>query len=421
MKLKDLTAETSDYEKKVALETKKPKSWLKTVSAFANCGGGKIIFGIDDEDNLIGIDKVKENVDTISELIKTKIDPIPEIKLEIKKEDNKDFVIFTVMHGEQTPYYYLESCSYIAFIRLRNQSVQANSTVLKRLVLQGIKRSYDSTKTDYKFNDFSFIKLKRIYRQRCGKDLQSSDFISFGLLDDANFLTLAGALVADESPIYQSRIFATHWEGKTNTQGLTVALDNSEFSGSLFQLLDDALHFIQLNTRHPWKKGQSFRVNLPEYPERAVQEALINALIHRDYTEYGSEIHIDIYADRMEIYSPGGMVDGTKIQNLDLNLIASKRRNPLIADLFARLSLMERRGTEFKKIKESYQNAINFSKDRMPKFYSDQDSFIVTLYNLNYNKSNAELNQLVWQKDLEYFRWLETAENLGFDNDQISR
>ena len=88
---------------------------------------------------------------------------------------------------------------------------------------------------------------------------------------------------------------------------------------------------------------------MPDYPERAIQEVLVNAIIHRDYAVIGSEIHIDIYDDRIEIYSPGGMFDGSFIQEQNIMEISSLRRNPIIADLFNRVHLMERRGSGLKK------------------------------------------------------------------------
>lgn len=124
---------------------------------------------------------------------------------------------------------------------------------------------------------------------------------------------------------------------------------------------------------------------MPEYPEQAVQEALVNALIHRDYMELGSEVHIDIYDDRMEIYSPGGMFDGSIVQDLDTDHIASKRRNPVIADIFSRMYFMERRGSGFRKIKADYRCAVNYRSEVKPLFRSTPTSFFVTLYNLNYN------------------------------------
>ena len=164
-----------------------------------------------------------------------------------------------------------------------------------------------------------------------------------------------------------------------------MALDDKEISGSLITLLQGGEEFVRNNTKKRWKKTDTGRIEMPEYPERAVLECIVNGLIHRDYMIPGSEVHIDIFDDRMEIYSPGGMPNGSFVQNLDTDHISSKRRNPVIADVFSRMNYMERRGSGFKKIKEDYRNAVNYRPELEPKFYSDISSFIVTLYNLNYN------------------------------------
>ena len=126
------------------------------------------------------------------------------------------------------------------------------------------------------------------------------------------------------------------------------------------------------------------RQEMPEYPERAVLESVVNALIHRDYLEYGSEVHVDMFDDRLEIYSPGGMMDGTMVQNLDVLNVPSRRRNPVIADIFNRLHYMDRRGSGFKKIVEDYQMYANVSNGAKPVFKSELSSFFITLPNLQY-------------------------------------
>ena len=190
---------------------------------------------------------------------------------------------------------------------------------------------------------------------------------------------------ADESPKRFSRIFCTRWYGLSKASGVIETLDDKEISGSLITLLQGGEEFVRNNTKKRWKKTGNGRVEMPEYPERAVLECIVNGLIHRDYMILGSEVHIDIFDDRMEVYSPGGMMDGSLVQNLDTDNISSKRRNPIIADVFSRMNYMERRGSGFKKIKEDYHNAVNYRPELEPKFYSDISSFIVTLYNLNYN------------------------------------
>ena len=165
------------------------------------------------------------------------------------------------------------------------------------------------------------------------------------------------------------------------------ALDSAEYSGSLIILLNEGVSFVKRNMKTRWMKTANSRVEMPDYCERSVFEALVNALIHRDYLILGSEVHIDIYDDRLTITSPGGMADGTRIQERDLSNISSTRRNPVLADIFGRLGYMERQGSGFKKITEAYRAAHNYRDELEPKFYSDASSFQVTLYNLNYKQT----------------------------------
>ena len=387
LKISDYLGEATEYDKKEFLETKRPKSWLKTVSAFANCHGGVLIFGVTDGDELVGLDNAKEDSEKISEAIKAKLDPVPQVILKIKEENNKKFILLQIFSGMETPYYYVSDGSRIAFVRIGNESVPANAADLKRLVLNGSGKTYDSLTSPYKFKDFSFTKLRSVYKNRTGRELEDNDLISFGLVETDGTLTNAGILLADEPPVRNVRLFCTRWHGLNKASGIIEAEDDKEFTGSIITLLQSAEEFIKNNTKKRWRKTNNGRIEMPEYPERAVLECIVNALIHRDYMDMGSEVHIDIFDDRMEIYSPGGMYDGSMVQNLDMDRIPSKRRNPVIADIFNRLNYMERRGSGFRKIKEDYANAVNFRKEIEPQFYSDNQSFFVKLYNLNYNVS----------------------------------
>lgn len=128
---------------------------------------------------------------------------------------------------------------------------------------------------------------------------------------------------------------------------------------------------------------------MPDYPYRAVLEGVVNALIHRNYMEIGSEVHIDMFDDRIEIYSLGGMVSGISLEGKDLLKIPSKRRNPILADIFSRLKYMERRGSGLKKILADYEGQVEFDEFKKPVFEADNDDFILPLYNLNYGSSYA--------------------------------
>ena len=382
-----LIAEATECDFKVALEVKKPKSWLKSVSAFANGIGGTLFFGIDDDRNIIGLNDVQADAEAISRLIKERITPYPNFVLTPEREDGKDLLALTVVSGRSTPYYYKADGVMEAYIRIGNESVIAPDYVLNQLILKGMNRTYDELSSEYDFKDYAFSKLRERYKVWTGNSMEEKLFDSFEIRDENGKLTNAGALLADDSPIRHSRLFCTRWNGLDKSGGMVDALDSAEYSGSLIILLNEGVGFVKRNMKTMWKKTANSRIEMTEYCERSVFEALVNALIHRDYTILGSEVHIDIYDDRLTIYSPGGMADGTRVQERDISNISSTRRNPVLADIFGRLGYMERQGSGFKKITEAYYAAHNYRAELEPKFYSDAVSFQVTLYNLNYNIS----------------------------------
>lgn len=386
MNIKDLIGEATEYDKKLALEEKKPKSWCKSVSAFANTFGGALIFGITNEGMVVGLENPEGDAEKISETIKTRLDPIPEFKLRFHQtEDGKVLVILDVYKGDETPYYYSGDGVLEAYVRVGNESVKATATELKRLVLRGKNTSYDSQNSTYKVDDYAFSKLKERYKKWTGNSFDDKDLISFGLVNDQGDLTNAGALLADESPIRCSRLFCTRWNGLNKSGGAVDALDDAEYSGSVISLIENGEAFIKRNCKMKWRKTANSREEMPEYVERSYHEALVNALAHRDYLVIGSEVHIDIYDDRMEIYSPGGMPDGSMIQDRDPLTVPSTRRNPVLADVFNRLGYMERKGSGFGKIISGYEFQINYNESKKPSFRSDRYQFTVVMPNLNYD------------------------------------
>lgn len=377
-------AEATECDFKVALEIKKPKSWLKSVSAFANGIGGTLIFGIDDNRNVVGLTDAQADAEAISRLIKERISPYPNFILVPERKDGKNILILTVSSGYSTPYYYKADGVMETYIRIGNESVIAPSFALNQLILKGMNRTYDTLNSEYAFKDYAFSKLRERYKVWTGNSMEDKLFDSFDIRNEYGKLTNAGALLADDSPIRHSRLFCTRWNGLDKSGGMVDALDSAEYSGSLIILLNEGVGFVKRNMKTRWKKTANSRIEMPDYCERSIFEALVNALIHRDYLILGSEVHIDIYDDHLTITSPGGMADGTRIQERDISNVSSTRRNPALADIFGRLGYMERQGSGFKKITETYRAAHNYRDELEPKFYSDASSFQVTLYNLNY-------------------------------------
>lgn len=272
-----------------------------------------------------------------------------------------------------------------AYIRIGNESVIAPDYIVNELILKGTNQSFDSLITNAIKKDYSFTLLEATYLERTGLRFEPSDYVSFGLADKNSFLTNAGKLMTDQHTVYNSRMFCTRWNGLEKGSIFDDALDDKEYEGNLIYLLKSGSEFIRNNSKVRFVKEAQYRVDKPDYAERAVTEALVNALIHRDYIVLGSEIHIDMFDDRVEITSPGGMFGGGSIQEYDIYSMRSMRRNPIIADLFHRMKYMERRGSGLRKIVTETEKLPGYSEKYKPEFFSSALDFRVVLKNVNYD------------------------------------
>lgn len=152
------------------------------------------------------------------------------------------------------------------------------------------------------------------------------------------------------------------------------------------------INFIKKHSSRKWKKTAKERIEKDDYDEISLREVIVNAIIHRDYSEIGSEITVDIYDDRIEIKSPGGMINGQLLSGDIISKIPSIRRNPVIADIFARMRFMDRRGSGFDKIKLGTNKLFDDNQNHV-KFYSDYNSFLVIIENANYQKKHDDKSE----------------------------
>ena len=205
-----------------------------------------------------------------------------------------------------------------AYIRMGNESVMAPSYVLNQLLLKGMNHTFDALISEYNFKDYAFSKLRERYKAWTGSSMEEKLFESFEIRNEYGKLTNAGALLADDAPLKQSRLFCTRWNGLDKSGGIVDALDGAEYSGSLIILLNEGVSFRKAKYENTLEETANSRIEMQITANGAFFEALVNALIHRDYLILGSEVHIDIYDDRLTITSPGGMADGTRIQERDI-------------------------------------------------------------------------------------------------------
>ena len=375
----DLYIEASHVDCKEQLEEKKPRSWLKSISAFANTRGGHLIFGVKNEPRVVlGLDDPQRTISKITEIIKVRIDPAPRYQVRQVEIEGKLCVDLEVQNGPAYPYYYAADGVHIAYVRRGDQSEEATTRELNELILRGMNQTYDALPSSYRVGDVSFTLLAATFKNLKKETFDlTKDLPSAGLVSDDGQITNGGLLLCDQGVLRQSRIFCTRWKGDRKGNLDEDALDDKEFQGaSLITLLQNAEDFVRNNSKNPWSIRGMTREERSDYPYKAVREVLVNALIHRDYQILGSEIHVEVFDDRLEITSPGGMMNGRRVQDMDIRHIPSMRRNQVISDVFSRLGFMERRGSGIDRILNSYVEVA-----QKPTFYSDSDFFIVTLPN----------------------------------------
>ena len=263
-------------------------------------------------------------------------------------------------------------------MRHGDRSEKATPIEQNNLLLKGMNKTFDALPTSYKLPDVSFTLLAATFKKETGEDFDiSRDLISMGFVTQDNIVTNAGLLLCDQGYLRQSKIVCTRWKGIEKGSVDGDALDDEEFTdASLITLLSNAEAFIRTNSKNPWTIRGMRREENSDYPFKAVREVLVNALIHRDYQIQGSEVHVDMFDDRMEIVSPGGMINGSRIQDLNLKHVPSMRRNEIISDIFGRLHYMDRRGSGIQRILSAYTDFVE-----QPIFYSDDTVFLATLPN----------------------------------------
>ena len=376
MELEKLISECTAYDFKLMLEEKKPKSWLKSVSAFANGLGGSLFFGIDNDGIVKGLDDVQYVCESISCKIRDYMDPLPDVEMIPQEIDGHEILQLKVCAGSYTPYYYVGDGQRVAFIRIGDESLPATAEQMVRLVLKGSNKTYDSLHTDYKAEDYAFTILANTFKTRTSQEWNKKYLLSFGLVTNSGNLTNAGALFADDCPMWQSRLYCTRWDGKAKGD----AINDAEFTGNVLMLLREAMNFVKSNTKKGWEKLPNGRKNKPEYAERAVLEAMVNHFIHRDYTVMGGEVHLDIYEDRLTITSPGGMYNGMLIQDLDIADVSSERRNPILANVMAQLDYMEKRGSGLTRICNETQALDGYKDELKPVFKSTPTQFQTIIF-----------------------------------------
>ena len=335
-----------------------------------------MFLGVDNDGVVKGLDDIQHVCETISSKIRDYMDHLPEVEMIPHRINKLEVLQLKVHSGNYTPYYYVGDGQRVAFVRVGDESMPATAEQMVRLVLKGSNKTFDSLHTDYKVEDNSFSILANSFKQRTAQEWNKKFLLSFGLVTSEGNLTNAGALFADDCPLWQSRLYCTRWYGLEKGD----AINDAEFTGNVLMLLREAMNFVKSNTMRGWEKLPDGRKNKPEYAERAVLETMVNHFIHRDYTVMGSEVHLDIYNNRLSVTSPGGMYNGMLIQNLDIKDVSSERRNPILANVMAQLDYMEKRGSGLTRICNETKALDGYKDELKPVFKSTPTQFQTIIF-----------------------------------------
>ena len=361
--------------------------YLAWICGYANAQGGTIYFGIEDGTKKpVGVKNVNSLMENIPNKIRDTMGIVADVAL-LRKE-GKDVIRVKVKKSMFPVCYHGEYHYRTGAVKMVLTGPSLTQFLLEK---SGIDWDASPTFSGFKKDEHAFTALAARYRKERKSRLTDVDFESFGLALPDGRLTNVGALFADDCPLRHSRVFCTRWNGLSMASGVMDAKDNQEFAGGLLSMLQYAEDFVRINSRHSWHKLARTRVEFVEYPERSVHEALVNAFIHRDYLVTGSEVHVDVFDDRIEITSPGGMPGDRKLEDFDIDCIPSIRRNPLLADMCERLRIMERRGSGFKKIFEDYAEDFINPGRRNPVLESRPAYFRIILPNMIYGFTDEQL------------------------------
>lgn len=377
-----LKGESKTLEFKAALSSKS-ESYLKTVVAFANTDGGRLIFGIDDKSRqVVGVEKddVFKIMDAIANAVSDSCAPkiVPDISFETIED--KTVVLVDIAAGFNRPYM-LKSGGLDkgVYVRVGATSRPADAEQIREMMLDGSNQSWDEQVCrSYALTDRAVKKLcSDINRYRTEKDGQNAPkttketLIGWGVLkqDKTEVLpTNAFALLTD-NPFGQAKIQCAVFKGESKS----VFLDRKEYEGSLCRLLEDAYQYVLRNIRMGAVIEGLIRQDKFELPPAAIREMICNAICHRSYMDEGM-IQVSVFDDRLEVSSPGALCRGLTLK--DALKGRSKPRNKVIAEVFSRMGIIEKWGTGLQRI-------VDLAKQeglKEPVFENNDSFFRVILY-----------------------------------------
>ena len=377
-------------------------TFLKTVSAYSNFGDGEIVFGINDDGSVCGIDNPEQVCLDIENRINDSISPKPDF--ELKVDYSNKTIKLIVKEGQYKPYLYKGK----AYRRSDTASIEVDQIELKGLILEGSNLYFEELPSQ--MDDLMFMELSTKLMEKLDLSVVSEDVLrTLGLFTKDKKYNNAAALLADKNNFYGMDMARF---GKS----INEILDRETIShSSILKQYDTAVSMVKRYYQYE-EISEIERKKIDLIPETAYREAIANALIHRDWS-INSHIRISMFPDRIEIKSPGGLPKGITADEY-LKGDISCLRNPILGNVFFRMHYVEMFGTGITRIRLAYNN----SKTK-PKFEITENVISVSLPVLtnHYNVSSDEAKIINVLENGELLSSSEIAKRAGYTKSKTLR
>ena len=344
----------------------------KAVIAFANSEGGVIYVGRDDDRHSYPLADVDQTLTQITNSIRTGI--LPDVTMFVRYETDENSINITVKEGNHKPYYLPENGIVPSgvYVRQGASSARASHELIREMIKQADGEKLDASRSLEQ--ELTFKEAAEEFGRR-NVEFGESQMRTLGIIGADGLYSNLGYWLSDQCP-YTIKIAVFN--------GLDVGefKTRREVEGSIFKQMHEALDFLSMANNLNAHISRFIRVEQYDYPEAAMREALINAIIHRDYNLSGS-ILVKVYDDRMDFISLGGLMPGLLLEDLYSGI--SLPRNERLANVFYRLKHIEAYGTGIRAIMNEYADM-----EVKPKITITHSVFVMSLPNINYARKQRE-------------------------------
>ena len=348
----------------------------KEVIAFANTKGGTLYIGVSNDGNVLGVKNADQVILQMNNMIRDSIKPDVTmfVGYEAQHISDKDIIAVTIQKGTDRPYYLSSKGLKPSGVYVRNgtSSDPATDTAIRKMIKETDGDSFESMRSLEQNLSFEAAE-KQFEKQNIPFD--AAKMQTLGMISADGIYSNVALLLSDQCP---STIKAATFSGEDKGS----FQDRREFDGSLFQQMEELYSYLDMRNQTKATFDGLYRIDTRDYPEDALREALLNSLVHRDYSFRASTI-VSVYADRIEFVSVGGLPSGIALDDIMLGL--SVCRNPKLAAIFYRLQLIEAYGTGMPKIMNAYTES-----ESKPKIEVSSNAFKITLPNRNTGANHAE-------------------------------